>query len=118
MRESRTYGSVRGALSNERPYRDRRSAPRKDDSTLSISFHPALAPLDFGLLLQAQDMRAQAIEPLFRGVAEQRIPVIGHCGGDLRPIPRLQRLQRRGKELMVFHHDVVPLALDEVANDG
>ena len=23
MRESRTYGSVRGALSNERPYRDR-----------------------------------------------------------------------------------------------
>ena len=29
MRESRTYGSVRGALSNERPYRDRRAcAPR------------------------------------------------------------------------------------------
>ena len=24
MRESRTYGSVRGALSNERPYRDTR----------------------------------------------------------------------------------------------
>jgi hypothetical protein len=24
MRESRTYGSVRGALSNERPYRDER----------------------------------------------------------------------------------------------
>jgi hypothetical protein len=24
MRESRTYGSVRGALSNERPYRNRR----------------------------------------------------------------------------------------------
>ena len=24
MRESRTYGSVRGALSNERPYRDMR----------------------------------------------------------------------------------------------
>ena len=26
MRESRTYGSVRGALSNERPYRDRSCA--------------------------------------------------------------------------------------------
>jgi hypothetical protein len=26
MRESRTYGSVRGALSNERPYRDPRDA--------------------------------------------------------------------------------------------
>ena len=25
MRESRTYGSVRGALSNERPYRDLRN---------------------------------------------------------------------------------------------
>jgi hypothetical protein len=31
MRESRTYGSVRGALSNERPYRDRRFAPRNDE---------------------------------------------------------------------------------------
>src|SRR6185312_15081997 len=30
MRESRTYGSVRGALRNERPYRDRRFAPRND----------------------------------------------------------------------------------------
>ena len=28
MRESRTYGSVRGALSNERPYRDRRACHR------------------------------------------------------------------------------------------
>src|SRR5215216_6302968 len=27
MRESRTYGSVRGALSNERPYRDAHLAP-------------------------------------------------------------------------------------------
>jgi hypothetical protein len=30
MRESRTYGSVRGARGDARPYRDRRSAPRKD----------------------------------------------------------------------------------------
>ena len=30
MRESRTYGSVRGALSNERPYRDR--SARNDGS--------------------------------------------------------------------------------------
>lgn len=27
MRESRTYGSVRGALSNERPYRDPKAKP-------------------------------------------------------------------------------------------
>jgi len=38
MRESRPYGSVRGARSNARPYRDRRCAPRNDGdgSTLSI----------------------------------------------------------------------------------
>src|SRR5882757_1452427 len=34
MRESRTYGSVRGALSNERPYRDRRFAPRHDGTPI------------------------------------------------------------------------------------
>ena len=31
MRESRTYGSVRGALSNERPYRDHRRLRTADD---------------------------------------------------------------------------------------
>ena len=32
MRESRTYGSVRGALGNERPYRDRTVFPNTDES--------------------------------------------------------------------------------------
>jgi hypothetical protein len=31
MRESRTYGSVRGALSDERPYRDRRHDLNTDE---------------------------------------------------------------------------------------
>jgi hypothetical protein len=37
MRESRPYGSVRGALRNERPYRDRAGAGKIvfDDSGLS-----------------------------------------------------------------------------------
>jgi hypothetical protein len=35
MRESRTYGSVRGALSNERPYRDRFA--RNDVPTVEIA---------------------------------------------------------------------------------
>src|SRR3977135_1539611 len=35
MRESRTYGSVGGALSNERPYRDRFA--RNDGSTPELS---------------------------------------------------------------------------------
>ena len=45
MRESRTYGSVRGALSNERPYRDR-SVPTIIEPRLSKrGGHGAGAPL-------------------------------------------------------------------------
>jgi hypothetical protein len=56
MRESRTYGSVRGALSNERPYRDRRGAchraalradplaPRNDDA---VAVRPYFTPNRF-----------------------------------------------------------------------
>ena len=55
MRESRTYGSVRGALSNERPYRDRRvrahpGAPRI--TRRSAPFCPG-----YGLLQLAGEMR-------------------------------------------------------------
>jgi hypothetical protein len=37
MRESRTYGSVRGALSNGRPYRDQRYAGSKCKRLTRIS---------------------------------------------------------------------------------
>src|SRR5262245_12066638 len=45
MRESRTYGSVRGALSNERPYRDRQrnagaTAQLVRWSRISLALHP------------------------------------------------------------------------------
>ena len=43
MRESRTYGSVRGALSNERPYRDRKRNPGIQDAESAPDFaalHP------------------------------------------------------------------------------
>jgi hypothetical protein len=40
MRESRTYGSVWGALSNERPYRDRR-AQRQLQQTIARGAVPA-----------------------------------------------------------------------------
>ena len=54
MRESRTYGSVRGALSNERPYRDRfaRNDGRKYPIGLSLfdlfAQHFKLQPFVFG----------------------------------------------------------------------
>jgi hypothetical protein len=47
MRESRTYGSVRGALSNERPYRVPGQRPRAWHRTdlseaVNVEIHPAL----------------------------------------------------------------------------
>jgi len=39
MRESRTYGSVRGALSNERPYRDRIASCALSTITLRAFAH-------------------------------------------------------------------------------
>src|SRR3974390_1416700 len=47
MRESCTYGSVRGALSNERPYRDRRDfitllGGTTNDPELSLPHHDAV----------------------------------------------------------------------------
>src|SRR6202040_1372913 len=37
---------------------------------------------------------------------------------DLRPILRLKGLKRGRKEISIFHHHVVPLARDEIANNG
>jgi len=47
MRESRTYGSVRGALSNERPYRDRTCAVPTIFNRITVlnGGHGASAPL-------------------------------------------------------------------------
>jgi hypothetical protein len=36
MRESRKYGSVRGALSNERPYRDRQAKLARSISAAQV----------------------------------------------------------------------------------
>src|SRR5438094_10411937 len=43
MRESRTYGSVRGALSNERPYRDRCARNDEENGQLVRSDREAVA---------------------------------------------------------------------------
>jgi len=43
---------------------------------------------------------------------------IGHGRSDLRPIFRLESLQGGGKEIAIFLHDVAPLVLYEIANDG
>jgi hypothetical protein len=52
MRESRTYGSVRGALSNGRPYRDRQNFvdPDRTSPTLPIGMSCSSVLLDEGAL--------------------------------------------------------------------
>jgi len=57
MRESRTYGSVRGALSNERPYRDR--CARNDDCSVTYAFFVELAQF-FGDDQTLRDRRKQS----------------------------------------------------------
>ena len=48
MRESRTYGSVRGALSNERPYRDRTPNSRRSRHALDRVRQRAFTPVYAG----------------------------------------------------------------------
>ena len=43
MRESRSYGSVRGALRNERPYRDRIELAFPDNRNVSNVYHGSFA---------------------------------------------------------------------------
>ena len=46
MRESRTYGSVRGALRNERPYREPRRSETNKGRRSELNFDPFPAPGD------------------------------------------------------------------------
>src|SRR4029453_405994 len=43
--------------------------------------------------------------------------MIGYGRSDLRPILRLKGFKRGRKEISIFHHHVVPLVRDEIAND-
>ena len=42
----------------------------------------------------------------------------GDGRSDLRPILRLKGLKRGRKEIAIFHHHVMPLVRDEIANNG
>ena len=76
-------------------------------------------PVSFGfsLLFQLQDTRSYRVEGLFGRLAKQRILMLGQGRSDFCPILRLQSLEGGRKEIAIFHHDVIPLVLDEIAND-
>ena len=77
-----------------------------------------LLSFGFSLLLQAQNMCAQRIEPLFGDIAEQGVLTTGYGRSNLSPILRLKGFKRGRKEISIFHHHVVPLVRDEIANNG
>jgi hypothetical protein len=57
MRESRTYGSVRGALSNERPYRDRFARNDEMASPGATNWRDGQITSDFPKSCQAQESK-------------------------------------------------------------
>jgi hypothetical protein len=62
-------------------------------------------------------MPSHGIKAFFDGLTEKRILPIGQSRGDLRPLLRLQSPNRGRKEIPLFHGDMAPFVLDEVAND-
>jgi len=101
--------NARGACDREVLAAKHNQAPRMKARLLSFGF---------SLLLQPQNMWAYRIEPLFGGIAEQRILMTGDGRSDLRPILRLKGLKRGRKEISIFHHHLVPFVRDEIANNG
>ena len=77
-----------------------------------------LLSFGFSFLLQPQNMCSQHIEPALDEIAKQRIVVDGQGRCDLVPILGLKYVQGDRKEITIFHHDVAPLMLDEIPNDG
>src|SRR5262249_5570135 len=73
--------------------------------------------LRFRLLFNSQDMLAQLVESFFGDIAEQGIFATGQRRSDVGPILRLQRSKGRRKEMAILHQDVMPLLIDEIAND-
>jgi hypothetical protein len=58
MRESRTYGSVRGALSNGRPYRDQRDAGINANENPRMSLRSSGLRLLVHLSVQTKGLRS------------------------------------------------------------
>ena len=68
MRESRTYGSVRGALSNERPYRDR--CARND----------GLSSAQDGLSQRLGRMRGEVANVFYVIASAAKQSILSYCG--------------------------------------
>lgn len=77
-----------------------------------------LSTLGFGLALELQNVRAQLVEPLFDGDAEQRVLAWRPRRYNLGPILRQQGLPRGREEDAIFHQDVAALVRQEFADDG
>src|SRR5208283_2340396 len=98
MRESRPYGSVRGALSNERPYRDFSFLP------LEFSF-PRFAQKPLKLFAQAlaAQLAVEGSRPSFVQAAFERLgEVFERLAGDLGKVEVQRFVQRRPNQFDQF----------------
>ena len=90
MRESRTYGSVRGALSNERPYRDREAQSSTVCTALRTFAHAIVLSVTHG---ENRRMRSVTRNDTARRFCPPYEPTLGRQRSKRRSI-------RRSKEVM------------------
>jgi len=80
MRKSRTYGSVRGAASNGRPYRDRYTAGSEASGQPRRRQEWNARPQG-GVTGADRSRRAAPFKPAGRGGGSRRTEPAGHIGG-------------------------------------
>jgi hypothetical protein len=96
MRESRTYGSVRGALSDERPYRD-----LVVPNLLAFGFHTAAM---LGVLAWRQAVIARgAIYRFFERLRTITAYVVFHDWDHAADTPALTRQSDRSRSHLITH---------------
>ena len=93
MRESRTYGSVRGALSNERPYRDPANVSfwHEATDTTASNFRSLLGVLrtwmDFRPPVSRSKLSSRAEGFHLRALPKPYVNLSIHTAPDVRPLP-------------------------------
>ena len=112
MRESRMYGSVRGALSNERPYRDESLAPAfrfapsratKSSHPATVTIVPAPASIPEFLVKMISDKYKIDVQPApYRGSAPMTADMLGNqITAGIASVPDFIENHRAGKVRIV-----------------
>jgi len=74
-------------------------------------------PLRLRFAFYLKDLSPEHIEFLFKTRLGKRVVAISQFQGDICPILRPERVERRRKEDALLHFHVLPLVVDEIMND-